>query len=364
MNAKRQIFIIIVTAVAGFLIGEEQMAAAASTSPANPSGTDKVGPRIQFDSTVLDFGKGAAGLAIEHNFTFTNTGDQTLEIKDVRPTCGCTIAGAWDRAIGPGKTGIIPIRFTPAHLAGEVVKTVIVLCNDSSRTNIVLQLKGTVWEPVEVNPLYVVFTADADCQTNQTREVRIVNHLERPLALGEPECANGTFQTVLKVVRPGKEFELQITLTPPLKAGGALAPITLKTSYTNLPVINITAYAVVQAAVAATPAQITLSPGPLPPGVTANVTIQNNDAEALTLSKPDVNVRGVAVQVREIDPGRRFALTANFPAGFQIQPGQSIQIQIKTSNPRFPILIVPVFQSRHLATLLNGPADDSLARKQ
>ena len=51
------------------------------------------GPKIEFAEPKFDFGKVPAGEIIKHAFAFTNTGDQTLEIKDVRPSCGCTTAG-------------------------------------------------------------------------------------------------------------------------------------------------------------------------------------------------------------------------------------------------------------------------------
>src|SRR2546425_5861545 len=53
-------------------------------------------PKIQFASTEFDFGKVEAGFAVKHDFLFTNIGRATLEIRDVRPGCGCTAAGKWD----------------------------------------------------------------------------------------------------------------------------------------------------------------------------------------------------------------------------------------------------------------------------
>ena len=359
MNTSRWELIVVAVAFAGLGIGEGRIVAAAtSLSRTDRSTARAVGPRIEFDSTILDFGKAAAGRVIEHNFVFTNTGDQALEIQDVRPTCGCTIAGTWDRRVEPGKFGTIPIRFTPAYNDGEVSKTVIVDSNDPSRTNVILQIKGAIWEPIDVTPAFVMFGASSDCQTNQTRVVRIVNNLEQPLVLSKPECADRTFQTLIKTVQPGKEFELQITLVPPLKPGSVTVPITLETSSTNLPAINITAFVAVQPPIVATPPRITLSPGPLPPGAESKVTIQNSGTRPLVLSEPTVNIAGVVVRLQEVQPGRQFVLTASFPAGFQIQAGQSIQVRVKTNDPQLPIITVPVFQNQHLATVLNTAAND------
>src|SRR5690349_12274483 len=73
---------------------------------------DTEGPHITFSETVFNFGKIKSTDVLQHEFTVTNSGKSTLEIRDVKPMCGCTVAGAWDRRIQPGQTGKIPIQFT------------------------------------------------------------------------------------------------------------------------------------------------------------------------------------------------------------------------------------------------------------
>src|SRR6185295_1367672 len=87
----------------------------ATTTNANPNG-----PRAQFDATIFFFGNVAPTDKPQHDFIVTNTGKATLEITDVRPGCGCTTAGAWDKKIEPGKTGKIPLAFNPANFTGPV----------------------------------------------------------------------------------------------------------------------------------------------------------------------------------------------------------------------------------------------------
>src|SRR5689334_8422174 len=79
-------------------------------------------PKIEFAEPIFDFGKVPAGPMINHVFTFTNTGDQVLEIKDVRPSCGCTTTGEWDHQVQPGKSGSIPVRFNSANYTGPIHK--------------------------------------------------------------------------------------------------------------------------------------------------------------------------------------------------------------------------------------------------
>ena len=63
------------------------------------------GPRIQFASTVYDFGKATGDDQVDCRFVFTNTGTALLEVSDVSPGCGCMKAGEWARSTHAGTFG-------------------------------------------------------------------------------------------------------------------------------------------------------------------------------------------------------------------------------------------------------------------
>ena len=92
----------------------------------------------------------------------------------------------------------------------------------------------------------------------------------------------------------------------------------------------------VQPAVMVMPTFMTLAPGPLPNAVTNSVTIQNNSTNRLTLSEPVVNMPGVEATIRELQPGKSFAAMLAFPQGFQVPPGQQVELSVKSSNPKVP----------------------------
>lgn len=310
------------------------------------------GPRIQFASPAFEFGRITCGELVNYSFIFTNLGDQTLELSDVRPSCGCTTAGAYDRTVAPGKTGRIPIQFNSANASGAVGKTVIVLCNDPTQTNIVLQIKGTVWKPIQLTPTVASFRVSSDVQTNETRRIQIVSNLEEPLQLSQPECTNKAFQATLRTVRPGKEFELAVTFLNSQVSVSTAAPITLKTSSTNVPQLTINAYALVQPAIVASPTQLVLPSGPLPSGVQLNANIVNNGPSQLVLSDPSMEPPVAKVRVQELNPGRQFMLIAEFPPGFQPQQGQNGEIRVKTNHPQQPVVTIPVIGGHTLAATL------------
>src|SRR5437870_1275821 len=148
MNFLNSLVAVVTFGVVGSCLGAPAAAppaapAANTATTAAPATTNAAAPHVQFDSLVYDFGKVGSSELVKHSFTFTNTGKSTLEIIDVRPGCGCTTAGAWDKKVEPGKTGIIPLQFNSANFGGSVLKQATVTCNDPGQSNVILQIKGT-----------------------------------------------------------------------------------------------------------------------------------------------------------------------------------------------------------------------------
>src|SRR5207248_1961633 len=133
------------------------------------------------------------------------------------------------KQVAPGKTGKIPLAFNPANFTGPIAKTATVTCNDPTQASIVLEFKANVWRPIEVQPQNVYFLPVEDEFTNETKVVRIVSNQEEALALEPPSSSSPVFQTELKTVHAGKEFELRITYAGPLSNSSPQGTITIKT---------------------------------------------------------------------------------------------------------------------------------------
>ena len=301
------------------------------------------GPKIVFATKLYDFGRARAGELAKCTYVFTNMGDQMLILTNVQPQCGCTAAGDWTRQVEPGKTGSIPIQFNTANYNGPVFKQVTVTCNDKSQLTLFLQLKGTVFKPIDINPNLAVLNIPPDAETGSV-VVTITNNTEEPLTLSSPESNNRAFAAELKTIQAGKGYQLIISVVPPLPPGSVQGQISMKTTWTNMPVLNVSTYANVQPSILVIPSHITLPPAPLANAQTPSVMIQNNGTNMLTLSEPMVNAQGVETQIKETEAGRKFAALVTFPQGFEIPPGQHVELTVKSSNPKFPVVKVPVTQ--------------------
>ena len=92
---------------------------------------------------------------VKHTYIFTNAGGAML--------AGQQRAGILrlhnsdgSRQVSPGKTGNIPMQFNSASFNGQVGKAITVTCNDTNQPTVVLQMKGTIWKPVDITPKFAV----------------------------------------------------------------------------------------------------------------------------------------------------------------------------------------------------------------
>lgn len=80
----------------------------------------------------------------ECNFTFTNTGDDTLKLISVKPGCGCTTSDWTKGPILPGKQGFVKAVYDPVNRPGKFNKIVTVNTNDKDHPTVILTIKGDV----------------------------------------------------------------------------------------------------------------------------------------------------------------------------------------------------------------------------
>ena len=335
------VFLVIALAAAAVFVSQAGEPPGIATNLPPPAGN--VGPRIVFAEPFFDFGRVQSGKVLDHDFIFTNLGDQTLEITDVQSSCGCTAVTNWDRRIESGKPGTLHVLFNTGGMAGSVAKNLWVVSNDTNQPSVVLGIGATVWKLIDAVPTLATFAFGPDSQTNETRIIRLLSNVEEPVTLSAPECTNRSFHAELRVVHPGKEFELQISVIPPLGAGSQTVPVTMKTSLAQMPVLTVNAYAMVQPALTVTPPRILLQM-PVEESRQFVVKIRNNGSRAMTLSDPSINADGASVQLRELQAGKMFELTVTFPAGFRGQPGKTVEAQLKSNLPHAPVISVPVTQ--------------------
>ena len=215
---------------------------------------------IRFAATTFEFGKVFGSTVVRATFVLTNTGTSPLEIKNVQPGCGCTTVDPWDRWVAPGSNTTLVLRLNTSNLSGPVTKSATVSSNDPKQPIATLLIQGEVWKPLYVQPNVVVFGPVFTSTNDNVRVVKVVNNTEEMIVLQDPVSSNPSFRPTLRIIKPGKEFELRITANPPFAAGTVKGTITAKTSSTNMTQISVTALSVTQTQAAPLTPRLKASP--------------------------------------------------------------------------------------------------------
>jgi hypothetical protein len=104
-----------------------------------------IGPEIEFEKLVHDYGDVPFNGNGECEFRFTNTGNEPLLIQKPKSSCGCTIPSWPNEPILPGESDVIRVTYK-TNRVGNINKTVTVTSNALKNSTVVLRIKGRVLE--------------------------------------------------------------------------------------------------------------------------------------------------------------------------------------------------------------------------
>lgn len=314
------------------------LVAPAMVGTARGQATD--GPRIEFAATNFDFGRRVAGEVIQTAFAFTNTGAGTLVIRTVSPSCGCASVTNWTKEVPAGHGGVIPLEIRTAGKFGPFGNGVTVTCNDAARPAVELRLTGHVFRLFEVEPANPVLQCTTEAP-DAAVTVKILTHDEGPIEVFAPECDGPRVAATLVTNVIGKDYQLRIATAPPVAPGGGRAIVSLRTTCTNLPKLQVPVGISVMPAVSVIPPQITL-PRVRQKELTTFVSLINRSTNALVLAAPTVNVEGIQATLEETQPGRQFRIRVTVPANFKLPAGKPVEVSLASNNPLFPVLKIPL----------------------
>lgn len=104
-------------------------------------------PKLTFDKTIYDFGNIKKGDKVTVNFTLTNAGKNDLNIRKVKPNCGCTVSKLERDTLKPGESSTLEVTFNSAGRRGIQQKSINIFCNDPTAPTRRLIIKGKILEP-------------------------------------------------------------------------------------------------------------------------------------------------------------------------------------------------------------------------
>ena len=166
-----------------------------------------------------------------------NVGEGVLNVKEVRPGCGCTAAPIDKNVLNPGEVGKISVTLRASTSTGALQKSITVTSDDPQNPVTILYLKANVKRPFRVDPDWIsVLNGKLGVESAVT--VNIANTGDEALTIFPPEAnvtATVRFDlTAPKNLKPGESTPLTVFVTP-TKVGPIAGQVKIKTSSKEMP---------------------------------------------------------------------------------------------------------------------------------
>jgi hypothetical protein len=105
---------------------------------------EKIQPKIHFTETRHDFGVVKEGNVVDYEFKFSNKGKSTLEIKDIKTSCGCTAALVSEKKLMPGQVGTLKVELDTKNRTGKMSRSITITSNDPEEPDKILTIYAEV----------------------------------------------------------------------------------------------------------------------------------------------------------------------------------------------------------------------------
>lgn len=176
-----------------------------------------------------------------------NRGNKVLEIKRVKPGCGCTTDSLEEKMIKPGKYSTLHVNLNISGYQGNTVKSVRISSDDPEKPEQNLLLKCNVMVPVALTPKYLGFNRLIVSEESTTKAI-ITNNTEKPIKIvnftikmASEEIAPAELKHNLRrntIIEPKANLTIEMRYKPK-KAGRLQSTMTIQTDSKESPVIDL-----------------------------------------------------------------------------------------------------------------------------
>lgn len=309
------------------------------------------GPKAVPVEPIKDFEVVTKGDTIVHEFQIRNDGKAVLELTDVKPACGCTVAD-FDRKIAPGKTGKIRAKLDTTDFTGPISKSVAVFTNDPANPKIQLVLKAKVVPYISVTPGYARFNYVQQepivpiTQTIWTEDGTDVKILD---VKAPKDFVTVSFREAKDEERnpkgKGRQWLVDIALDPETSPVGALRDyVEIRLDHPKQKTVKLPISGFVRPRQHITPEKVDfgkIESAALPYKQT--LTFTNFATETIEVTKIETGNGAISAEVRDSDrnPGHRFLLDVTL--GPDMPKGDfEGTVKIRTTDKKHPVIELPL----------------------
>ncbi len=178
---------------------------------------------LAWEATEATLNPGPLEESVSASFKFKNTGDKSVEISDVKSSCGCTAAQLDKKIYAPGESGEVTAILNIGSRQGLQVTAITVTTNDGEKP-VTLIMKTLIPEMIKIRPTVVWWPRGA---APDPKAINIHVQQEYLVRVVGVESGGEGFDVRLEEVVAGRHY--RINLTPTSTAEPATVHLNIKT---------------------------------------------------------------------------------------------------------------------------------------
>lgn len=192
---------------------------------------------------TIDWGEVGGG-ELERELKLVNAGGGTLEILNIKPSCGCTTAPIDKDKLASGEEATVKVTMDVATRTGPTQKTITITTSDSLNPTRIVYLKANVVQDIATIPSHFLIS---DVQPGETGSstINIVNTSTGPVTIQPPKLDGSTVMRVTfdmkraETLAPGDSLLVTASVTTPDPKPSSV-PVTFATNSKRTKEIRVT----------------------------------------------------------------------------------------------------------------------------
>lgn len=320
----------------------------ALATAAQATAGDSPRPVMEVAEKIVDLGDLSVNSKQDGVFIVRNTGKAPLEIREVRPTCGCTVAD-YDRTVPPGGAGRITATLDTTGFLGPISKAIMVFTNDPEVPQVNLVLKANVRTYVDVLPRPLLRFNVLQGEPASDKVVLVAESDAEFRLLGVEGTGAGIEVAARELKgderipeRGGSQWELTVTIPADAPEGMLNRRLLVRTSSAKAPEVQVTISGVVRPIVQIIPGEVNFGQVSSQHPIGRNlVLISNRQGHEMKIAKAEVDNAAFSVETTQMGGGQRFQVAVTLKPGTPSGTHRGI-LKVSTNDPARPLIEVPV----------------------
>lgn len=304
-------------------------------------------PKVVIPVPVWNAGHVARGERLATDFVIRNEGDAVLELLEVKPACGCTVA-SFDAKIAPGGQGKVHAELDTTGFLGAIAKGITVLTNDPANPRLQLTIQAEVESRMRATPgyaRYIYVQGHGEAPIGQTVWATDFPDLEIREVVSPYPLLTTSFREAAADERSpdttGRQWRVITTLQPDAAIGALTRPVVIRTNHPREPEFEIPVSGFVRPLFAATPATVDFGSVALDQEKRFGVALVNFGTDPVEIQAVESSVAGITATAEEVAPGHRFALRLVLTPALAKGAVNGV-IRVRTTSTRQPVFEIPV----------------------